>query len=115
MVHDYICQRGGDPGAPGESCLSPLREQPHLVNHPPPHEPLHIRASSALLHRHIDTLRRISQTFSDENQKYVTETLKNVRTSSDRLDSIAKNTEETAEQVSRLVESGSRTGEKANG
>jgi phospholipid/cholesterol/gamma-HCH transport system substrate-binding protein len=41
-----------------------------------------------------DTLRRISQTFSDENQKYVTETLKNVRTSSDRLDSIGKNTED---------------------
>jgi phospholipid/cholesterol/gamma-HCH transport system substrate-binding protein len=41
-----------------------------------------------------DTLRRLSQTFSDENQKYVTETLKNVRASSDRLDSIARNSDE---------------------
>ncbi len=38
--------------------------------------------------------RRVSQTFSDENQKYVTDTLKNVRTSSDRLDGIANNTED---------------------
>jgi phospholipid/cholesterol/gamma-HCH transport system substrate-binding protein len=41
-----------------------------------------------------DVLRRFSQMFSDENQKYVTDTLKNVRTSSDRLDSIAKNTDD---------------------
>jgi phospholipid/cholesterol/gamma-HCH transport system substrate-binding protein len=41
-----------------------------------------------------DTLRRVSQTFSDENQKYVTDTLKNVRAGSDRLDSIARNTED---------------------
>jgi phospholipid/cholesterol/gamma-HCH transport system substrate-binding protein len=53
-----------------------------------------------------DTLRRVSRTFSDENQKYVTDTLKNVRTSSDRLDSIAKNTEdflkESRETVKRV-------------
>ena len=41
-----------------------------------------------------DTLRRFSLMFGDENQKYVTDTLKNVRTSSDRLDNIAKNTDE---------------------
>ncbi len=41
-----------------------------------------------------DTLRRVNMMFSDENQRYVTETLKNVRVSSDRLDGIAKNTED---------------------
>ncbi len=41
-----------------------------------------------------DALRRINLMFSDENQKNVNETLKNVRTSSDRFDSIGKNTDE---------------------
>src|SRR5207248_4260018 len=40
-----------------------------------------------------DVLRRVGQTFSDENQKYFTDTLRNVRKSSDRLDSIASGTE----------------------
>ena len=41
-----------------------------------------------------NVLRRVSQTFSDENQKYVTDTLKNVRNSSDRLNGIALSTDD---------------------
>ena len=41
-----------------------------------------------------EALKRINQALSDENQKNFSATLKNVRISSDRFDSIAKNTDE---------------------
>jgi phospholipid/cholesterol/gamma-HCH transport system substrate-binding protein len=41
-----------------------------------------------------DALRRVNATFSDENQKNLSETLKNAREGSQRLDSITKNTDE---------------------
>lgn len=51
-------------------------------------------------------LRRVNLMFSDENQKYVNDTLKNVKISSDRLDSIASNTDaflkESNDAVKRL-------------
>jgi ABC-type transporter Mla subunit MlaD len=41
-----------------------------------------------------DTLKRVAATFSDENQKNLSETLKNVRDGSTRLDGIMRNTDE---------------------
>lgn len=53
-----------------------------------------------------DTLRRVGQVFSDENQKNVNITLKNMRLTSDRFDSIARNTDdflkETRDTLKRL-------------
>ena len=50
-----------------------------------------------------DTLRRVGQTFSDQNQKYVSDTLKNVSTSSNRLDSIAKSTEDFLKDSQKML------------
>jgi len=41
-----------------------------------------------------DTLKRVNEVFSDENQKNLSLTLKNVRSGTDRLDKIAQNTED---------------------
>jgi phospholipid/cholesterol/gamma-HCH transport system substrate-binding protein len=41
-----------------------------------------------------DTLKKVNDVFNDENQKNLSLTLKNVRIGSDRLDKIAKNTED---------------------
>ncbi len=41
-----------------------------------------------------DTLKKVGDVFSDENQKNVRDTLKNLKTGSDRLEGIAKGTEE---------------------
>ncbi len=40
-----------------------------------------------------ETLKRVNDVFNDENQKNLSQTLRNVRTGTDRLDSIARNTE----------------------
>jgi len=41
-----------------------------------------------------ETIKRVGDVFSDENQRNIRDTLKNVRVSSDRLDTIARGTEE---------------------
>ncbi|MBY0527945.1 MAG: MlaD family protein [Gemmataceae bacterium] len=41
-----------------------------------------------------DTLKRVGQTFNDDNQRNLAATLKNVRNASDSLDSVTKNTDE---------------------
>jgi phospholipid/cholesterol/gamma-HCH transport system substrate-binding protein len=51
------------------------------------------------LDRLEDTLKRIGATFSDENQRYLNETLRNVKMSSDKLDSIARNTDEMLKET----------------
>ncbi len=51
-----------------------------------------------------ETLRRVSQTFSDENQKNLSITLKNVKNTSDRFDSLAKTTEEMLKDSQKTVQ-----------
>jgi len=51
------------------------------------------------LDRLEDTLKRISATFSDENQRYLNETLRNVKVSSDKLDSVVRNTDEMLKET----------------
>ena len=46
------------------------------------------------IERTEEAFRRVNEIFSDENQKNIRDTLKNVRVSSDRFDAIAKNTDE---------------------
>jgi phospholipid/cholesterol/gamma-HCH transport system substrate-binding protein len=63
---------------------------------------------TATLDRLDDAARRVAAMFSDENQKNLTETLKNARDSSTRLDSITRNTDE-------LVKEGRKTVDQLNG
>jgi phospholipid/cholesterol/gamma-HCH transport system substrate-binding protein len=60
-----------------------------------------------------NVLKNVNQVFSDENQKNLNETLKNARASSDRLDSITKNTEdflrESRETIKRVNSSLQKT------
>jgi phospholipid/cholesterol/gamma-HCH transport system substrate-binding protein len=51
------------------------------------------------LDRLEETLKRISATFSDENQRYLNETLRNVKVSSDKLDSVVRNTDEMLKET----------------
>ena len=50
-----------------------------------------------------DTLVRVGNTFSDENQKNLTATLKNVRASSNSLESLTKNTDEMIKDTRETV------------
>jgi phospholipid/cholesterol/gamma-HCH transport system substrate-binding protein len=50
-----------------------------------------------------ESLRRLNTTFSDENQKNLTDTLKNVRESSNRLDSITRNTDDLIKESRKTM------------
>ena len=50
-----------------------------------------------------DTLRRVAATFNDENQKNLSETLKNVRDGSTRLDSITRSTDEFLKESRKTI------------
>ncbi len=50
-----------------------------------------------------DSLRRLNTTFSDENQKNLTDTLKNVRESSTRLESITRNTDDLIKESRKTM------------
>ncbi len=67
------------------------------------------------LDRFEDTLKKIGATFSDENQRNLTDIMKNVKVSSDRLDSIVRNTDdmlkETRSTLKRVNQSLERSDE----
>jgi ABC-type transporter Mla subunit MlaD len=50
-----------------------------------------------------DTLTRIGRVFSDENQRNLTDTLKNVRAGSQNLESLTKNTDELVKESQRTL------------
>jgi phospholipid/cholesterol/gamma-HCH transport system substrate-binding protein len=50
-----------------------------------------------------DTLQRIGRTFSDENQRNLTDTLKNVRAGTQNLESLSRNTDELIKESQKTV------------
>lgn len=61
-----------------------------------------------------ETLKRVGDLFSDENQKMVRDTLKNVKSGSDRLDGIAKGTEEMIRDLQKTLKRTTESLDKAD-
>jgi phospholipid/cholesterol/gamma-HCH transport system substrate-binding protein len=55
------------------------------------------------LDRFEDTLKKVGETFSSENQRYLTDIMKNAKISSDKLDSIVRSTEEMLRESQKTL------------
>jgi phospholipid/cholesterol/gamma-HCH transport system substrate-binding protein len=55
------------------------------------------------LDRFEDTLKKLGDTLSPENQRYLTDIMKNVKVSSDKLDSIVRSTEEMLKESQKTL------------